>query len=184
MSLQPNNNTLITTTNTNVVGAISTLSIQEKPHQQHQQQQQQEVVIQHLHHDLPFISGKQELSLRHCVTKIFISKFYGEFSIYDESGRLLGTSKDSKLMLYKDNLTTEVSKIWYDVGCLENEYITLKTKYQVKDPGIFFKNGKILFEFDSAPKPATDKTFYHVPVFYNITNVWIHKDQHTLFNTK
>ena len=55
------------------------------------------VVIQHLYYTLPFVAGRQELCLRHCVQKVFISSFYGDFTIYDAQNRVLGKSKDSKL---------------------------------------------------------------------------------------
>jgi len=139
------------------------------------------VVIQHLSNTLLYMAGKQELPLRHCIQKVFISSFYGEFSIYDPSGRLLGKSKDSKLSFMKDDLQTEVAKVLFDAMSIQNEYTTLKTKYNVKDPGMCFGFGNILIEFEDAPPVDNVRAFDHIPVFYNITNVYVHGKKETLF---
>lgn len=139
------------------------------------------VVIQHLSHTLLYMAGKQELPLRHCVQKVFISSFYGEFNIYDASGRLLGKSKDSKLSFMKDDLQTEVAKVLFDAMSCQSEYSTLRTKYSVKDPGMCFGFGNILIEFEDAPPVDNVRTFDHIPVFYNITNVYMHGKKETLF---
>jgi hypothetical protein len=140
-----------------------------------------EVVVQHLHCDLPFVSGKQELCLRHCVSKVFISSFYGDFSIYDQSGRLLGKSKESKLSLFKTDLQTEACKVWYDSSSLVGEHDVLRNQYKVKDPGMYFNFGNVFIEFENAPEPRTDKVYPHIPIFYNITNVWFNQEKRVLF---
>jgi hypothetical protein len=141
------------------------------------------VVIEHLHCTVPFLAGKQDLMLRHCVHKVFVSPFYGEFTIYDQTGRTLGRSKDSKLSFVKEDLQTECAQVWYDaMATLQGqEHQVLRTKYHVLDPGLFFHFGTVSIEFDQAPAVDSNKVYRHIPVFFNITNVWNPQKKETLF---
>jgi hypothetical protein len=130
------------------------------------------VVIQHLHYSLPFVAGRQELCLRHCVQKVFISSFYGEFTIYDAQNRVLGKSKDSKLSFMKNDLKTDIVGVWYDAMALQNEFSTLQHSYKVLDPGLFFNFGNVLIEFEKAPEANNNRVYPHIPIFFNVTNVW------------
>jgi len=72
------------------------------------------IVLEHRVTETMFEKKLQPLTLSRCVQKVFISKFYGEFSIYDQSNRLLGESKDSMILFNKSALQTDVSKVWYE----------------------------------------------------------------------
>ena len=171
-TMNPNPNTTNTTTNTNINTTTNNATLNSP---------ESTVVVQHLYYELPYIAGKQELCLRHCVSKVFISSFYGEFSIYDKSGRLLGKSKESKIHFLKPELQTEACKVWYDSGSIVGEYETLKNQYKVKDPGMFFNFGNVLIEFENAPEPRTDKVYSHMPVFFNVTNIWLNHEKRVFF---
>jgi hypothetical protein len=139
------------------------------------------VVIQHLSCTVPFMAGKHPINLKHCVQKIFTSSFYGPFTIYDPSGRILGKSKDSKISFFKEDLQTECARVWYDAFCLHPEYDALKCTYNVKDPGLCFGFGEVNIEFEEAPPIEKDMKYLHIPVFFNITNVWLPRQKETLF---
>lgn len=130
------------------------------------------VITQHLYDTATYIKGKQPLQLCHCVQKVFISPFYGEFSIYDKSDRLIGKSKNGELSFLKPDLNTECAKVWHDAFSFQGESDVLLTKYKVKDPGMYFAFGDVFFDFEDAPESDTSRTYWHIPVFFNVTNLW------------
>ena len=139
------------------------------------------VVTQHLYDTLVYIKGKQPFGLYHCVQKVFISPFYGEFNIYDKSHRFLGKSKNSELSFLKPDLSTECAKVWHDAFSFQGESATLMSKHKVQDPGLYFAFGDVFFEFEDAPDSNTKQTYWHIPVFFNVTNLWDINQKQILF---
>jgi len=139
------------------------------------------VVTQHLYDTLVYIKGKQSFGLYHCVQKVFISPFYGEFNIYDKSHRFLGKSKNSELSFLKPDLSTECAKVWHDAFSFQGESATLMSKHKVQDPGLYFAFGDVFFEFEDAPDSNTKQTYWHIPVFFNVTNLWDINQKQILF---
>jgi len=127
---------------------------------------------QHLYDSVPFLKGQQPLHLVHCVQKVFVSSCYGEFSIYDKSGRLLGKSQKHELSFLKKDLTTECARVWYDAYSIQGEGDVLRTTHRVPDPGLFFGFGDVSIEFEDAPEIDCNYVFLHIPIFFNVTNVW------------
>lgn len=127
---------------------------------------------QHLYDSVPFLKGQQPLHLVHCVQKVFVSSCYGEFSIYDKSGRLLGKSQKHELSFFEKDLTTECARVWYDAYSIQGEGDVLRTTYRVPDPGLFFGFGDVSIEFEDAPEIDCNSVFLHIPIFFNVTNVW------------
>lgn len=138
-------------------------------------------VIQHKHCDVLFHKDRQQINLNRCVQKVFLSPFYGEFSIFDKQGRLLGKSKESKLSFLQDDLQTECAKVTYDVMKLQNEYKTLRNTFKVQDPGLYFNFAEVFIEFHNAYDLDNKRTFHYIPVFYNVTNVWKPSDKELMF---
>ena len=113
--------------------------------------------------------------------KVFISPFYGEFNIYDKSHRFLGKSKNSELSFLKPDLSTECAKVWHDAFSFQGESATLMSKHKVQDPGLYFAFGDVFFEFEDAPDSNTKQTYWHIPVFFNVTNLWDINQKQILF---
>ena len=142
------------------------------------------VVTQYLYETLPYIRGRQPLRLYHCVQKVFLAPFYGEFSIYDKSGRLLGRSlprasaestgpsQPQEVSFLKRELQTECAQVWYDAYVLQGEGAVLTQQYHVEDPGLFFGFGDVYIEFEQAPAADTSQVYPHIPLFFHTTNVW------------
>ena len=130
------------------------------------------VVTQHLTYTVPFYDERQDLELHHCVQKMFVSSFYGNFKVYDKADRLIGTSENSKLSFLQKDLQTEAARVWYDAMCLAPEYKKLTQDYKVKEPALCFNFGTVSVEFIDAPAMEADRVTFHIPVFFNVTNVW------------
>jgi len=133
-----------------------------------------EVVLEFRVTDVMYEKAPQELFLARCVKSIFISKFYGPFSIYDPSGRLLGTSNDGSIPFNGKALQTEEAKIWFEsIAGYSEEYKFLKDK--VDDLGLCFSHiDGVTIRFEDAPAIEDDsgRRFFHIPVFYTVHNAW------------
>lgn len=121
---------------------------------------------------LNFIDVLQKLELCGCIQKIYIAPYYGEFEIYDKSGRLLGISKGSKLSLLRKDLQTDVAKVWYDAATITSKgYDTLVNVHGVVDPGLCVNDMSLItIKFLNSLKDP--QRYFQVPVFYNATNLW------------
>lgn len=132
------------------------------------------VVIEHRVTDVMYEKAPQELFLTRCVKTVFVSKFYGPFSIYDQSNRLLGKSKDGSISFTSKTLQTEAAKVWHEsIAGYSNEYQLLKSK--VDQPGLCFSHIEgVTIRFDDAPsvEENTSRRFFHIPVFYTVHNIW------------
>lgn len=138
-----------------------------------------QVVTQYVFETLPFLRGRQPLRLYHCVQRVFLAPFYGEFSLYDKSGRLLGRSvmqpdgpPRQEVSLLRKDLQTECAQVWYDAYVLQGEGAILTQQYHIEDPGLFFGFGEIFIEFEQAPDVGTTQVYPHIPLYFHTTNVW------------
>jgi hypothetical protein len=133
------------------------------------------VVSQHKFIEIMYENTPQELYLSRCVQKVFISKFYGSFTIFDQSGRELGKSKNGTLCFNESKLQTEAAKVWYEaISDYSDEYKELK-KRGVKDIGLCFTcMNDVTIQFHDAPVGEDDpsRVFYHIPVYYTVHNIW------------
>ena len=131
------------------------------------------VVTQHLTTSIAYHNEKQELCLSHCVQRMYISPYYGEFKLYDGSERLLCTSEGGKLNLLKKDLKERDAQVWHDARSLCNESSEIRQEYRVVDPGLDCNNVPLLIRLVDAPPFSADRgAIIHLPVFYNVTNVW------------
>ena len=133
------------------------------------------VVIQHKFTQVMYEKSPQPLYLSRCVQKVFISGFYGQFTIYDQSGRELGTSKNGTLYFAKSKLQTEAASVWYEaLAGYSDEYKDL-IKRNVMNVGLNFSLlSDITILFHDAPdgNEEPNRTFNHIPVYYSVHNVW------------
>ena len=113
--------------------------------------------------------------------KVFVSAFYGEFSLYDVAGRLMAKSSSSKCSFLKADLQTECAQIWYDATKIQHEHEILRQNYKVIDPGLYFNFGNVFIEFHDAPDWDNQRVYAHIPIFFNITNVWQPTKKEVLF---
>ena len=72
----------------------------------------------------------------------------------------------------KKDLTTECARVWHDAYSLQGEGSILTSTYHVSDPGLYFGFGDVFIEFDDAPDVNTQQVYWHIPVFFNVSNVW------------
>lgn len=132
-------------------------------------------VVQYCVCDVLYERKKQKIKLHGCVTTMFASIFYGEYSIYDEKDRLLGTSNNGTFSWMRKDLQTEEAKVWYDcISNVDEQYKTLYNMLQF-DPGFGFKHmSDIYIEFHDAPdaEKEPDRIFDHIHIIYTSNNIW------------
>ena len=133
-----------------------------------------EPVIQYCVTDILYEKKRQKIKLYGCVTKMFTSSFYGEYSIYDKENRLLGISKNGIISWLREDLQTEEAKVWYDcIAGISEMYKTLQEN--VDDAGMGFTHIQdIYIEFDDAPSfdDEPNRRFDHIHIIYICNNIW------------
>jgi hypothetical protein len=131
------------------------------------------VVTQHLAGTIVYHDEKQDLYLSHCVQRVYISSYYGEFELYDGSGRMLCKSTKGRLHLLKKDLKDDAIQVWHDARSLCPESTQIRQEFQVKDPGLDCNNVPLFIRLVDAPPYTSERgAIIHIPVFYNVTNVW------------
>lgn len=106
---------------------------------------------------VPFSSIEpQEILSEHCVRRIKIDDFYGEFQLLGSNGTILGQSKNGVLSLLKKDIQNETTRLVHNLMCENSEnYRCLSSHYGVGDPGMDFKFIKpTKIQFLDAPKSA------------------------------
>lgn len=144
-------------------------------------QNNQCAVLEHRCFKIPYHNEKQEIPLVRCVQKLFISTFLGEFKIFDNKGKLLGESVGSKISFKEKDLQTEPAEVWYHATSLSDEFKNIQEKYD-NDPGLCFSNtDKIFLQFLNGKSLEQDAIIMHVPVFFNVSNIWCKEKRLLMF---
>ena len=120
----------------------------------------------------------QPIKLSHCVRAVGVDSHYGVFSLYDQSLRLLGASKNGTLHLSSGKRETDVANVWYDAIVSHDTETQDLVSRGVKGVGINFSQlTDVTIVFHDAPREENldeegRKALFTVPVCYLVDNVW------------